>query len=109
MESPDLVRKQLRPAVPKPDTPRPLAKAGSKGGSAAAAASGSIQEHPAGAEGGDDISDAAAAAVLASSSGEGKSEGLGREGGEEEDLDDNETDEAKDGEWAGEGRRIPPR
>lgn len=105
MESPDLVRKQLRPAIPKPDTPRPLHKAGSKGGSAAAIASGSIQENAARAGGGDDISDAAAAAVLASSSGERKSGDLGREGGEE-DVDDNE---AGNGEQAGDGRRIPPR
>lgn len=102
MESPDLVRKQLRPAVPKPDTPRPLVKAGSKGGSAA---SGSIDELSAGAGGGDGISDAAAAAVLASGGGERKGEDLDREGGEEG-LDGNGDE---DGERAGEERRIPPR
>lgn len=103
VESPELVRKQLRPAIPKPDTPRPLAKAGSKGGSATAL----IEEKQTGVGGGGDFSDAAAAAVLASSSGEKKGEDVGGESGEAG-LDENETGEGKDGE-AGEGRRIQPR
>eukprot|EP00903_Cladosiphon_okamuranus_P013311 g12406.t1 len=104
VESPDLVRKQLRPAVPTPDTPRPLAKAGSKGGSATA--TGLMEEKSAGARGGDDISSAAAATVLASRSGEIEGEGGGGDG---EGGETGETDESKDGERAGEGRRIPPR
>lgn len=103
VECPDLVRKQLRPAVPKPDTPRPLAKAGSKAFPAPAAL---IEEKPAGAGEGDDVSDAAAAAVLASSSGEMKGEDVGGEDGKEG-VD--EAEDAKDGEGAEEGRRIPPR
>lgn len=69
VDSPDLVRKQLHPAVPKPDTPRPPSRSGSKGGRASA--SGGIKELSEGGEGRGSVLDAAAAAVVASTA-EGK-------------------------------------
>lgn len=98
MDSPELIRKQLRPAVPKPDTPRPAPRSGSKGGGSATA-SGSIQETL---PEGDDISNAAAAAVLASSDEEKKS----TEGGERNEGQANDGD---DGDRAGDGARITQR
>lgn len=98
VDSPELIRKQLRPAVPKPDTPRPAPRSGSKGGGSAAA-SGSIQETL---PEGDDISNAAAAAVLASGGEEKKS---AEEGGRYE----GQANDGDDGDRAGEGARTTQR
>ncbi|CAN0426315.1 unnamed protein product, partial [Ectocarpus sp. 12 AP-2014] len=98
VDSPELIRKQLRPAVPKPDTPRPAPRSGSKGGGSAFA-SGSIQESL---PEGDDFSNAAAAAVLASNSEEKKS-------AEEGERNEGQANDGDDGDRAEEGARTTQR
>lgn len=95
-----MVRKQLRPAIPKPDTPRPVPSRKGPSIDASAATKGSIKEDPGEGEGGD-FSDAAAAAVTAAAGNAKKNSDRDRGKGN--------ADEGKEGQEEEKAGRISPR